>query len=298
MTLQPWIKSTASQFLTEKSATIIRQDFPPAGGTSECTLFYLLLSQKGGGYLEIWLERGKKGLDKGTYLHILLSQGASLSRWHELPGLTSFIRLHSPPKPHYCSADPKTHRLKLKAKLAQPSYHPPRPPTSARPSLTAHLEAPWTQQSTLGWKQNQAPAWKTTLQPLFSPQAFGRFTQKSQEISPRRKFLEGSRCPEAQPLLRPKKTKAMPASTFQNGYSILEKEAGSWACRSLISTGAGLFGQALIRKAVQVASWRKGGGFFAPFWSGTNHRNSWLLERGCECTLLVASPRSAQFFGN
>lgn len=160
LTLQPWIKSTANQFLTEKSATIIRQDFPPAGGTSEYTLFYLLLSQKGGGYLEIWLERGKKGLDKGTYLHILLSQGASLSCWHELPGLSSFIRLHSPPKPHYCSADPKTHRLKLKAKLAQPSYHSPRPSTSARPSLTAHLEAPWTQQSTLRVKTKPSPCLK------------------------------------------------------------------------------------------------------------------------------------------
>lgn len=48
------------------------------------------------------------------------------------------------------------------------------------------------------------------------------------------------------------------------GPSIREKGAGSWDCRSRLSTGAGLSGQALIRKAFHVASLRKGGGFFCP----------------------------------
>lgn len=81
--------------------------------------------------------------------------------------------------------------------------------------------------------QNKTKSLEKQLQwPLFGPQAFGEFMQKV-KISPRRKFLEGSRCPEAQPLLRPEKTKAMQARTLQKGHSILPEEAGSQGSRSI-----------------------------------------------------------------
>lgn len=90
------------------------------------------------------------------------------------------------PHPNLISAllSPEPHRLRLKAKTAQLRHPFPTAPTPPiRPSLTAHLEAPWTQQSTLlKVKKTQPPSWKTMLQPLFSPQAFGVFTQKSQNF--------------------------------------------------------------------------------------------------------------------
>lgn len=45
---QPWTKSTANQFLKEKSdATVTKQDFPAAGGTFEYTLFISFISKDG-----------------------------------------------------------------------------------------------------------------------------------------------------------------------------------------------------------------------------------------------------------
>ena len=63
------------------------------------------------------------------------------------------------------------------------------------------------------------------------------------EISHRRKFLEGSRCPEAQPLLRPEKTKAMQASLLQKGSRSLQEEAGSQGGRVQVRMGAELYRQ-------------------------------------------------------
>lgn len=138
------------------------------------------------------------------------------------------------------------------------------------------------------------------LQPLFKPQASGRFTQKSQEISPRRKFLEGNRCPEAQPLLRPEKTKAMPASILQKGSAFERRKQDRETAEAFLAQVLGFPSRLWSERPSTLHLWGRVVGFFAPFWSGTNHGHSCLLERGYECTLPATSSRltTAQFFGN
>lgn len=91
--------------------------------------------------------------------------------------------------------------------MAQSSLHSPRAPTPLRRlSLTTHLEAPWTQQSTfLKVKTKPSPFLKNSCCSHCSTHRHLECSCRKVKISPCRKFLEGSWCPEAQPLLRPEK---------------------------------------------------------------------------------------------
>lgn len=84
-------------------------------------------------------------------------------------------------------------------------------------------------QSSQGQTKTKPLLEKQLLQLLFDTQAFGVFMQKSQNL-PLQEVPGRKSVPVAQPLLRPKKTKAMQASRhliLQNGHSILEQEAGA-----------------------------------------------------------------------
>lgn len=61
---------------------MIKTGFSSCWGNLRVYPLLLPLISKDGDSLEIWLERGNRGLDKGIYLYTLLSQGVSLSCWH------------------------------------------------------------------------------------------------------------------------------------------------------------------------------------------------------------------------
>lgn len=77
-----------------------------------------------------------------------------------------------------------------------------------------------------GQNKTELPLEKKRQLPLFQPTGI-QCSYSKVEISSFRKFLGGSQCPEAQPLLRPEKTKATQTCTLQNGHGIPEQEAGS-----------------------------------------------------------------------
>lgn len=128
--------------------------------------------------------------------------------------------------------------------MAQPSHHSPGAPIPPRyPPLTAHLEAPRTQQSTLLKVKTKPSPLKNNCCGNCSIHRHLECSCRKVEISHCRKFLEGSRCPEAQPLLRPEKTKAMQASLLQKGSHSLQEEAGSQGGRVQVTMGAELYRQ-------------------------------------------------------
>lgn len=188
--------------------------------------------------------------------------------------------------------------------MAQSSHHSPRTPAPPRClSWTSHLEAPWTQQSSLlKVKPKPSPFLKNNCCSHCLTHRHLECSRRKVKISPCRKFQEGSQCPVAQPLLRPKKTKAMQASRHlsskwtqhpRTGSRILRRRQQEWAGVQAFRAGSG-------QKSLSICTLRKSSAFWATFWSRSNHE-SFRLEWDCGgISYLLTLPNLllSQFFGN
>lgn len=152
----------------------------------------------------MWLEKGKKG-KASNYKH-LLGQGASLRCWHWLFSSKFLLQTPFPRNPSLnCWPWGHTDPTKSKNGVVKGSnptktpflHHPP----GGAMNTTIH--------SSQGQNKTKPPLEKQLLQPLFNPQAFGVFIQKSQNFplqeAPGRKLVPWS---SATPQIRENKGNA------------------------------------------------------------------------------------------